>query len=229
MALPNHLQRAQSRRESAAIAARLAEEANPWHRACQRAREFHLPPSVKLVIDALAERKRKLGRSAHERGLPVLIGYGDGTEKEQAWRGRRPVQRPRHPAETTLTELTGLSRRSVIRAIQLLDQLGLMHRHRMYGEHVGELDEREYKCRTRAGLVRDLHRHLVGRGGCGPGGKGNANCYHPDGVEGPEHPLPPVPRPRSDPSPVPSKRGSFAALLAQQREQRHSREHDRGP
>lgn len=227
MAVPNHLQRAQSRREAAAIAARQAQDANPWHRACKRAREFHLPPSAYLVMDAIRERQRTLGRSG--RHLPVLIGYGDGTAAEQASRKRQPVQRPRHPAETTLTELTGLSRRSVIRAIRLLDQLGLMHRHRMYGEHVGDLDEREYHCTTRAGVVRDLHRHLVGRGGCGPEGKGNANCYHPDGVEGPERALPPVPRPRSDPSPAPSNRGSFAALLAHQREQRHSREHDRGP
>jgi hypothetical protein len=231
MSIPNYLQRAQYRRKAAADAARRAEDANPWNRASRRAREFHLPPSCYLIMDALQERARKLGKEAGAKGLPVLIGYGDGTPAEQACRNRSPVQRPRHPAETTLSQLTGLSRRTLMRGLKILDQLGLMNRHRMYGEKVAELKEQEYECKSRiSGVIRGMHSHFIGRGGCGPGGVGNANAYHPDGVDPPDSALPPAPRPRSEGSPGLGTRGTYGALWEHHEAQRRlGREHDRGP
>jgi hypothetical protein len=227
MAIPNYLERQQHRRPRAAAAAQQAHDANPWVRACRRAREFHLPPSCYLTLDAMREHHRQLGSGV--RDLPLLIGYGDGTEAEQRSRNRKPVERPRNPAQATITGLTGLSRRTAIRVMNTINALGLLHRHRMYEENAGELREQPYTCRS-GGAVPAIRTYLIGRGGCGRGGVGNANAYHPDGIDPPRGALPPVPRPPASAPGALGRRGRYGDLVDHVREQRQrAKEYDRGP
>lgn len=208
----NRMQRERFRNQRAAEAARARKQADPFEQARARCRELRLPPSCALLVDALAERHRELGAGVADQ--PVYIGYGDGTEAERRSRNRKPVQRPRHPGRLPpLTELTGRSRRTMIRAAKLIDEHQVVSRGR-----AGQLVERPYRCKTSGHVLM----HAVGVGGCDLGGLGLANAYWPAGITPPE--LAPAPASTSSAGRPAERPRRFAQLLEDVR-----REQPRGP
>lgn len=220
MSKPNRLQRQAFRNQRASEAARARKAADPWEQARRRVRELKLPPSCALFVDAIAERHRELGLACRDQ--QVFVGYGDGTPAEMLARQRKPVQRPRHPGRLPpLTEVTGRSRRTMIRAAKLLEGHDVMNRRR-----AGELVDRPFACRTKAGVVRGVRVHAIGRGGCDAGGLGLANGYWPFGMEDPDPTVPPRPAPAPDGRP----RTRYGDLVDHVRAQRGGRpERTRGP
>lgn len=192
------------RNQRAVEAIRQREQADVWEQARRRCRELKLPPSCALMVDAIAEKHRKLGKDCVD--APVFIGYGDGTESERRWRGRKPVERPRHPPEyPTLTEATGCSRRTMMRARKLIEGHDVLKCRRDHGERVhggrrvgGGPRERTYVRRTRTGAILGTVAHAVGLGGCDLGGRGLANGYWPFGMDDPPAPAPRRPPPGPD-------------------------------
>lgn len=173
----NREQRRYLRKHQARRAAEAREAADPWQQARERVRELHGPPAAQLVIDAQAERHRKLGRKLSQE--PLFIGYGAGSEAEQRHHGAR-----RTPG---LAELTGRARRTVIRAQRWLVQ------HQVLNCAPGGGPCWREARRDREGLRGRWS--LIGRGGCDKGGQGLANMYWPPGVPDPDPDPPPPPPP----------------------------------
>lgn len=228
--------REQQRNQRAVEHARQREQQDPWEQARRRCRELQLPHSVAAAVDAIAEQHVKLGKDC--RDAPVFIGYGDGTESEKRWRGRGPVERPRHPRTyPTLTERTGYSRRTMIRARKLIEGHEILGCRRDHGERIrggrvesGAPRPRTYTCRSkRTGEVRGSSTHLVGLGGCDKGGRGLANGYWPWGMDVPSPPAPRGPLPQPDGRPGPRPGWGAGAWERAEEERRARRAASRGP
>lgn len=228
--------REQQRNQRAVEAVRARQEQDPYEQARRRCRELQLPHSVAAAVDAIAEQHVKLGKDC--RDAPVFIGYGDGTESEKRWRGRGHVERPRQPRQyPTLTERTGYSRRTMLRARKLIEGHEILSCRRDHGERIrgGRVESgaprvRTYTCRSRkTGVVRGSLTHLVGLGGCDKGGRGLANAYRPWGVEDPDRPVPRGPVPQPDGRPAPRPGFGAQAWERAERERRARRAETRGP
>lgn len=202
----NHIKRAQQRRPRAAFEARKRKAEDPWQRYRQVVRDLvdegKLYPACIKVADALAERHQENGHKAAQ--LPVFVGYGP----VEAW--ERQHHRP--GVLPPLSVMTGLDRRTVMRCIAQMVELGILRR--QYGDgreddvrpvEVVSRRERYWEGgRWHYRPVGPVRIHMIGRGGCDKGGLGIANCYWVEGTPGPEHdPEPPPPSPPA-PDPPPS-------------------------
>lgn len=203
-------QRAVLRKQDAAERAQRKRQQDPYWRTHQRVLrrvEEHVYPASRAAVAAALHAQHK---ESGEHGI-VMIGVGDGTEAERAARRRNPVGRPRQPAKlASLTERTGLSRRTVFRCLNDLEADQQIGRHR--GGPIGDdgyMSTRTATVRCRssedpprtpfARRTGEVRTYAVGRGGCAKGGGGNASKYWPFGEPPPARERPP----RRPPSPAP--------------------------
>ncbi len=212
--------RQRERNQRAYERARARKAADPFERARARCRELNLPASCALFVDAVGEHHAEIGKA--NKLHVAYVGYGDGTPAER--HARRPnagAQQPRQPARfPSLSERTGLSRRTLMRARKLLEGHDVLHCRR-----AGEVRERTYPAGWRRGdqdrwAAGQVRRHLVGVGGVERGGGGRANAYWPDGVEPPPPELPP----RRPPTPEgrPDTTGRAGEIWRRHQEQREA-------
>jgi hypothetical protein len=182
-----------------------------WRNVRTAARGMSAPMSVLAVLDHLVETQ---ALNRHWRLPRIRLGYGRHSEKERAWdyrrrvqvaqeRGeRRLVQLPR-PQRDGFAEILGCNRRTVIRAMHWLVGRTLVQIHHEHG--------------SRPLADRNGVEHMVGRGGCLPGGVGCAATWSPATTAGEsERAAPdvapiapePEPAPRQDRPPLSSFLGS---------------------
>jgi len=166
------------------------------------------PKSVRVVLDHIVETL-----SLNKNWKAMKLGYGRHSERERAWDHRRrqellddAVLRRRDlidlpdPEQEGFAERCDLARRTVIRVGEWLAKRGLAHIVHEHGRH---------EVPDKYGTM-----HMVGRGGCLPGGKGAAGVWLPGAAPEPADP------PSQDPDeelPPSGPRRPLGELLAEQR------------
>lgn len=166
------------------------------------------PSGVLVVLNHLVETQ---SINSHWPLPRIRLGYGAHSDKERAWdrqrraqiaaeRGRpRLVEMPRQE-RPGFAEHTGISRRTVIRAMHWLVDRDLVRIHHELGTH---------PVPDRFGV-----EHEIGRGGCLPGGIGCAATWLPFGIPAPASPEPP-PDPGTQPPVQPDPATPGGRMAAQ--------------